>query len=315
MSKKLLLFPLFLAFFCWNLEAQTVEELKAQKAEKQAQVDALVGEIGGIQGKIDAMPGWRFSAVGTLGLNFSQFNDWLSTETPNTFSSTIGFSGGASANLIQEKYFWRNAGSLTLAKTKLDLDTTTDSIGSGSYETTADAFNISSLFGYRLNEKLAASTLAEYRTTFLSNFNDPGYLDIGVGLTWTPINDLVVVFHPLNYNIVFSSTDLTYESSLGCKIVADYAKSLPRGINWSTNLSAFVSYSDPNNLSNWTWINKFGATIWKGLGVGLDIGLRGNKQESFNAVLPSQPELKIADLSSDDNKLQTYWLLGFTYNL
>lgn len=315
MSKKLLLFPLFMAFFCFHLQAQTLEELKAEKAEKQAQVDALLGEIGGIQSKINALPGWRFSAVGTLGLNFSQFNDWLSTETPNTFSSTIGFSGGASANLIEDKYFWRNNGSLTLAKTRLDLDTTTDSIGSDKYETTADAFNISSLFGYRFNPKVAGSALAEYRTTFLSNFNSPGYLDIGIGATWTPINDLVVVFHPLNYNIIIANDDVTYESSLGCKIVADYAKSLPKGINWSSNLSAFISYSKPNDLSNWTWINKFGATLWKGLGIGLDVGLRSNKQESFNAILPSQPELKLEDLASDDNKLQTYWLLGFTYNL
>ncbi len=47
---------------------------------------------------------------------------------------------------------------------------------------------------------------------------------LGVGATWTPIKDLFVVIHPLNYNFVFSSGDAIFESSLGAKIVADYSK-------------------------------------------------------------------------------------------
>jgi hypothetical protein len=37
------------------------------------------------------------------------------------------------------------------------------------------------------------------------NLNDPGYLDLGAGVTWTPIKDLIVVIHPLNYHFIFSS--------------------------------------------------------------------------------------------------------------
>jgi hypothetical protein len=91
------------------------------------------------------------------------------------------------------------------------------------------------------------------------------------------------------------------------------------GIKWRSNLSAFLSYSDFNNFSNWTWINGFSANVWKGLGVGFELGLRSNKQESYNAKVAADmldPEVfNIDDLASDDNPLQTYWVLGFTYNL
>ena len=60
----------------------------------------------------------------------------------------------------------------------------------------------------------------------LNNFNDPGYLDVGVGATWTPIENLIVVIHPLNYNFVFADNDAIFESSLGAKIVADYTRQI-----------------------------------------------------------------------------------------
>ena len=302
----------------YNIDAQTPEELKAEKAELESEIKKLQGEVGAIQGKLDALPGWRTGALGTLGLNFSGFNDWLSAENQNSFSSTLGFSGNAYANLIQDKYFWRNSGNLNVAWTKLDIDTEDEN--DTDYEKSADAFNVSSLYGYKLSEKWAASALAEYRSTILNNFNNPGFLDIGVGATWTPINDLVVVFHPLNYNIVFADNDASFESSLGCKIVADYARSLPMGVAWKTNLSAFVSYSEPSDLSNWTWVNGVSTNIFKGLGVGFELGLRANKQESYNDFLNTNDNVtsdnfKIGDLESDDNPLQMYWILGFTYTL
>lgn len=306
MTKKLILFS-FLVFSISFLQAQTIEELKAQKAEKAAQAGALQAEADALQKQIDAFPGWKKGAAGTLGLNFSQFSKWLGSENPNTFTSTIGFAGGAFANLDQEKFFWRNGLNVVLSKTK--LATSEEEKKSAEYETSADALNITSLYGYKLNPKFAISGLGEYRTTVLSNFNNPGYIDVGVGATWTPISDLVVVVHPLNYNIVLSDGTFDYQSSLGAKVVADYTRKLANGIGWKTNLSAFISYEDPNELSNWTWVNGF-TTAYKGIGIGLDFGLRSNKQE-FNAFNANPDNLE----KLDDNPLQTYWVLGLSYNL
>lgn len=313
--------------------AQTTEEMqtmldekKAAVATKTAEVKALEGEIADIKNKLIVYPDWKIGASGTIGANFSQFDKWLGAGNPNAKMNNFGLTGGAFANLNQKKYFWRNGLNINVAKTKLIIDKEIDKDLPDSlqanFETTADAINLSSLFGYKLNDKWAISTLGEYRSTLLNNFNNPGYFDIGVGATWTPIKNMVVVFHPLNYNFVMAKDDVSYESSLGCKIVVDYNQALPMGVAWRTNLSAFVSYSDPNNYSNWTWVNGINFTAWKGIGVGFEFGLRKNKQESYNTFLAASgadPELVEIDTFEDqpdsDNPLQTYWLLGLTYTI
>ena len=92
MFKKLVFTSFILALLLVNAQAQTVEELKAQKAEKEAQISALQGEVGALKNQIATFPGWKFKAVGTLGLNFSQFNNWLSSDSPDTYTSSYGFS-------------------------------------------------------------------------------------------------------------------------------------------------------------------------------------------------------------------------------
>jgi hypothetical protein len=80
--------------------------------------------------------------------------------------------------------------------------------------------------------------------------------------------------------------------------VADYTKTIVQGLNWKSNLSAFLSYEN-QDFSNYTWVNTF-STAYKGIGIGLDVGLRNNKQEALAAGL-------------NDNPLQTYWVLGLSY--
>ncbi len=301
-----------LAFF-FSAQTQTVEELQAQKATKEQQLNALSSQVKDLNGQVEALkaelagltdkltpyPRWEVGALGTMGLNFSNFKNWLSKATPNTSATNIGLTLNGFANLQQKKYFWRNGGNLTLGWLKFDDKDKDDD--AGDFQVAADAFNLSSLFGYKLSEKFAISTLGEYRTSVLEGkFNNPGYLDLGAGATWTPLKDLVVVFHPLNYNIVFSDSDFDFQSSLGCKIVADYTRALTKGVAWKSNLSAFLSYKD-SDLHNWTWVNGFSTAV-KGIGVGLDIGLRSNKQEALAA-------------EKTDNPLQVYWLLGLSYAL
>lgn len=278
------------------LSAQTLEELNAMKAEKQAQAATLAGEIATIQGKIDALPGWRKGAFGTVGWNLSSFNNWVSKANPNSLAINIGGSFNAFANLIQEKYFWRNAGNIGLGWQKLDAEGN----GSGEYEQVTDFINLSSLFGRNITKSLAGSVLAEYRSTLLNNINNPGFLDIGTGFTWTPVSPLVVVIHPLNYNIIFAEDANDYQSSLGAKVVADFNKKIMNKVNFRSNLSGFYSYKGVD-LSNYTWVNSVAFNAFKGIGVGIEFGLRNNKQETTAAKAKKD--------------LQNYWLVGLTYNL
>ncbi|RXJ52526.1 DUF3078 domain-containing protein [Gelidibacter gilvus] len=291
--------------------AQTKEELQAQKSEKQAVADAAQAEANAIQAQIDALPGWKKGAFGVIGGSLSNFNNWYAQGAPNNSSGNIGINFNAFANKLEDKYFWRNSLTVNLAWVKLDdKDNPADN---DSFQPTSDVFNISSLYGQKLSDKWAASALGEYRTTILNNFNDPGYLDLGVGFTWTPVNDLIVVIHPLNYNFVFADNDAVFESSLGAKIMADYTRKMG-AIDFKSNLSAFFSYKG-SDLSNWTWTNNFSYTLWKNIGVGFDFALRSNKQEALNYALGQYngPIGSEPTFGTVDNDLQTYYTVGLTY--
>nr|WP_298923202.1 DUF3078 domain-containing protein [uncultured Allomuricauda sp.] len=307
---KKLLFTVGAFFLLISIKAQTEEELKSQIGPKKDSIAAIQGRVNALQSQLDALPGWKIGAFGTIGGSFSGFNNWFSQGIPNNNSGTIGFTVNAFANQQEEKFFWRNAANVNLNWVKLDdKDDPTDD---GGFRESTDVFNISSLYGRKLNDKFAISGLAEYRTTILSNFNDPGYLDLGVGATWTPIADLVVVIHPLNYNFVFSDEDTIFNSSLGAKIVADYTKQIG-AVSFKSNLSMFQSY-ESGDLSNWTWTNSFAYTLWKVIGVGFDFGLRNNKQETLNYIVNNAPTPDpTATFDTIDNELQTYWTLGLSY--
>ena len=305
--KKIVL-TLALAFVATVGFSQTEEELKGQLGAAKDSIAAIQGRADAIQGAIDALPGWKKGAFGTIGANLSSFNNWYGQGTPDLSSGNIGVTVNAFANLNEEKFFWRNSGNINLGWVK--FDDKNDDTDDDSFKQGTDVFNISSLYGRKLNEKWAISGLGEYRTTILNNFNDPGYLDLGVGATWTPIADLVVVIHPLNYNFVFSNNDAVFESSLGAKIVADYTRQIG-AVNFKSNLSMFQSYKS-GDLSNLTWINSFGYTLWNGIGLGFEFGLRDNKQEALNFALTDTPT---ETFDTVDNKLQTYFLVGLNYSL
>jgi hypothetical protein len=306
MKKFILALSLIIGFS--SLNAQTKDELKALQKEKNDSISVLKGKADAIQAEIDALPGWRLKATGTIGGSVSGFNNWYSKETPNSSVGNFGINLNAYADLMEDKFFWKNATNINIGWIKFDdKDDDTDS---EDYEVSTDVFSLSSLYGYKISKTFAVSALMEYRSTLVNNFNDPGFLDLGVGGTWTPISNLVVVIHPANYNFVFSSGDAQYDSTFGAKVVADYTKSFG-GLNLKSNLSVFMSY-EGSNYSNYTWTNSFSYTFWKSVGVGFDFGLRKNKQEALNYALDTDPD---ASFDSIDNDLQSYWLLGLNITL
>nr|WP_299071254.1 DUF3078 domain-containing protein [uncultured Allomuricauda sp.] len=306
---KKLLFTLTAFFILIAVKAQTEEELKALMAPKKDSIAAIQGRVNALQAQIDALPGWKLGAFGTIGGSLSNFSNWYAQGVPNNSSGNIGFTFNAYANLKEEKFFWRNA--LTTNFAWIKLDDKDDPDDDDSFTATTDVFNLSSLYGRNISKTWAASALLEYRTTVLNNFNDPGYLDVGIGFTWNPVTDLVVVIHPLNYNFVFADDDTIYESSTGAKIVADYTKKLG-AVNFKTNLSMFQSYKS-GDLSNWTWTNSFSYTLWKAIGVGFDFGLRNNKQEALDYSINTLGN-DTETFATLDNELQTYWTLGLSYS-
>lgn len=305
---KRILILMFLILGTSLSEAQTKEELEALKAEKKDSVDALQSKVDALQAEIDALPGWRLRATGTIGGSVSGFNNWYAKDKPNASVGNFGINVFGFADLIQDRFFWKNALNINIGWVKFDdKDDDTDS---NNYEVANDIINFSSLYGHKLSEKFAISGLMEYRSTLVNNFNDPGFLDLGVGGTWTPLSELVVVIHPANYNFVFSKGDSQYDSSFGAKVVADYTKNFG-DLNVKSNLSVFFSY-EGSELSNYTWTNSFSYTVWKSVGFGFDFGLRKNHQEALNFALSDDPD---ATFDTVDNDLQSFWLVGLNINL
>ena len=108
MNKKIFVFAILIMTISLGF-SQTKEELEAQKAEKQAEADKFQSEADAIQAQIDALPGWRVGAFGTIGGSLSNFNNWYAQGVPNNESGNIGFTVNAFANLIEDKFFWRNS--------------------------------------------------------------------------------------------------------------------------------------------------------------------------------------------------------------
>ncbi len=320
--KNVFYFILLLVLTTGGLQAQTIEELKAKKAElmeaqgvKQAEADAFNGDIADLGKQIELLSGWQTGLSGLLGLNFGSSNNWQANANRNSSSSTLTLGVNAYANNIKEKSFWRNTLTSNVSWQGLDNDTK-DNVDGGDFleNRNGDVLIASSLYGLRLTPDLAATALGDLNTSVF-NFLSPGTADIGVGATWTPssIPNLVVVAHPLTYHWAFSGFEgVESQAALGAKLKATYSLELPGGVAWSSNLGMFLPYSnektmisflDDDNmpqmseegLFEYTWINSFNiADLWKGVGLGFTVGIRNAGFE--------YPE-----------GLQTYTALGLTY--
>jgi len=318
------LFVLLFAIACtgFGLQAQTIDELKAQKAtldaqraEAQATADGFAGDIDGLQKQIDLLSGWRKGLAGNLGFGLAEFSNWAAAANPNSSTSGFNLNLTGFANKLTDKTLWNNK--LIIQEGFQKVNTAGIDGGPGLFDKAnhaVDLLNFASLYGYRFHPKLAATALGEFNSS-IRNFLEPGVLDIGVGVTWTPSSNLVVVVHPLNYHVAFSGIgeDPVTAGSLGAKIRADYTNSYNIGgrvFNLSSTLTSFLPYGAAGTLTNpefpldptqnvgpfeYTWINNVSFELWRGIGVGVGFGLRG-------------AEFETADT-------QNFYNLGLTYNL
>ncbi len=335
MMKKLFLLTLtVLTFGFASAQDMTLEEMKAQKAElaatidaSQATINATQAELDALQKKINMLSGWMTGLSGVVGLNFGGSNQWAAAPNPTASSKAIAIGVTGYANRDQEKYFWNNKLIINKAWQRVDVTEADESRTGNLFDFgTVDILNISSLFGYKLSDKIAISALGELNTS-LGNFLEPGTFDFGVGVTWTPIPNLVVVIHPLNYHIAWSADgDTDSQGAVGAKIRADYQDDFMisgRKIAWSSTFTTFIPYTGGDNpvpsydkfgtpittlvdglpvavtrdagLFEYTWLNTFSFQVWKGIGVGATFGIRD------------------ADFEFQD--LQTFYTLGLTYTL
>ncbi len=299
-------------FFSYSQELKTLKDslqLKKIAYTKQKQkLNQLQKEMSEIENKINFLKGFVLNAIGTIGVDFSKSTNWYANSRPNLYSEHIITTFNISAKLERKKIFWNNASTVNLGWKKIDdIDTPTKE--DIKYENKTDEFKLSSLFGYKLKHNFSISSLAEYRTTLIENFNDPSFLNIGIGSTWTR-KKITITINPLDGNIIFSKNKpaKNYKSSLGGKLAINFSPTFNR-IKLISNFTSFISYKS-SDYSEWTWANVIQYPIWRKLGLGVNFNLRQNKQQVFN-----NPTTKFKSLKDTENTLQTFWLFGLSYSI
>ncbi len=264
-------------------------ELEAQRAEQQAEADAFNGEISDLASQIEILSGWNRGFSGAIGFDFSKSTGWVANPNPDASSSSLNLNMTGFANRKGNDFFWNNKGIIAKSWQDVDLSKADGSMDDdGLFDnSTVDIVNLSSLYGKNLSDNFAISALGELNTS-LENFFNPGTFDIGVGGTWLPAPNLVVVIHPLNYHVAFSGVDgVSSRGSIGTKLRADYTRSVDVGgkpLNWSSTLTSFIPYGGADEgqptLFEYTWLNTFSYELYKGLGLGINFGIRNAEFES-----------------------------------
>lgn len=299
MKKYLILLAAICGSYCIG-HSQSLEELQGMQAEKtaaadelQAQVDAIRSEADGLQTQIDRLSGWRKGVNGLIGFDFNKSDGWIANPNPEASSSSLNLGVNAFMLKDNEKSFWHNKGLLNKAWQDVDL---AEKDEAGLFDNgTVDILNLSSLAGYKIAETFALSGQAELNTS-LGNFLEPGTLDLGVGATWLPIDNMTVVIHPFNYRYAFAKGAVESSGAVGAKVRVDYTKEFDvsgRTVAWSSTLTSFLPYGDTkqtislddgstyeSSLNELTWLNTFAFEVWNGIGVGLTYGIRNAKFES-----------------------------------
>jgi len=315
-------------------------------SDKAATLDALQGEIDALNKQIAEFPGWKIGGVGTLGFNALGNSNWYAIGTPNSGNSALGVGFNGFANQDQEKYFWRNGLLINLSRAVTKVDRLNDAEAPTIALT--NGIDLTSLFGYKIAPKWAISAEGKWASSLLEflpdpgnnplndkygfALNKPGVATLSAGVTWTPIADLVVVIHPLGYQKNWPGDLL---SSPGAKIGASYAAEIIPGVSWSSNLTAFVPYSngdgfvnhkyaedqdafmvpyETGDLVNWEWINGFSTSIFNGLGVSFNLGLKQHQQQAdFGRLVANAGDEAASELGENPIQLNYNLGLGYTF--
>ncbi|KFF22321.1 DUF3078 domain-containing protein [Chryseobacterium sp. JM1] len=261
----------------------------------------------------DTVKAWSIQGQNTLMLNQAAFSNWVGGGANN-----VGWLAGVNYNLTYEKGkdLWENIIILGYGQNN------TKGIGT---RKTQDVINISTNYGREFAKNWYLSggigLISQFAGGYedgnnpdakkISNFMAPGYLNVGVGVTYRPNDNFTATLRPANARVTFVldealQTAGTYglknngDSSLfqfGFLGTAIYKVKIMDNINLTNTASVFSNYLDkPDHLV---------------LGYSGILNMKINKFISTNITL---------DLMYDHNQIQKTQLkqtlgVGFAYNI
>ena len=290
MKKFLLILSIFMGIY-----ASAQEELKK---------DSIV---------VDTVKYWSVLGKNTLMINQAAFSNWVGGGANN-----VGWLAGANYNITYEKDkdLWENIIILGYGQN--------DTKGLG-IRKTQDVINVSTNYGRKFSKSWYLSLGAGFQSQFapgyedgnnpeakkISNFMAPGYLNVGMGLTYRPNDDITVTLRPTNARWTFVlDKELQLAGNYGLKSdgatsllqfgflgTAMYKLKIMEDVHLTNTASVFSNYLDhPDRL-----VLAYGALL----------NLKVNKYISSNISL---------DLLYDHNQIEKTQLkqtlgIGFAYTL
>lgn len=244
---------------------------------------------------VDTTEGWNIK--GTLSLNIAQssFTNWAAGGE-NSLSGNILF--GGQANYKMNKSIWENM-----------LLTTYGTIRKGNdFNKTDDRIELNSKYGYQAfkNDKWYLSAILNFKTQYtpgyanegdsikVSNFMAPGYVNLGLGFDWKPVDYFSVNFAPLDAKMIFVTDQYlanrgdygvdpavidtagniitpgkNMKFKFGAYIRAEFNKEIFKNVNLFTTLDLFSNYlENPGNIDvNWEMIITLKINEWLAAGI------------------------------------------------
>jgi len=277
----------------------SAKDLVKQEIENyQSVLDSLNKQLAEIKKSEITYPHWKMKVGAIGGLDLNNFSNWANRGADvNSSAASITLGGSAKADLIGKHSFWRNRGRLLIGWQRFDR-------GEGEetqVQKTADILQIGSHYGRNIIDGLAMSVLSEWESNLIDQTINPSYLDMSLGLTWTPNDYFSSVIHPVNYELALAEED-QFESSLGAKLVFEYNQQVDQYVNLASSFSGFLSYEEIEILSNYTWTNRLNVKLIKSLGLAMEYALRMSQQETVAIGL-------------NDDHVQSYFLMGLSFEI
>ncbi len=212
----------------------------------------------------------------TMGGNFGLlFNQVAQTNWSAGGDNLVGLNLqlNYSADYLKDRRLWDN---------RLELEYGFNKTKSDGTKKTADNIYLSSIYGYEIAKNLYFSGTFLFTTqfangydylgagntddVFISTFMAPGYLNVGVGITWTPKPWFKATINPASYRGIFVlNEELSdagqfgvhpgdrYRTEFGANILLELNKNLTSNINLYSRLNLYSNYlEDAQNVDvNW----------------------------------------------------------------
>ena len=255
---------------------------------------------------------WKSSGAAGLSLSQASFSNWNAGGDPAiavnaSFNYSLDYNDGSN--------LWTNRLELAYGINRTSTDGT---------RKTNDKIYLSSNYGRLIARKLYAGATATFNTQFakgydykvssteyISDFMAPGYLSVGLGLTYTPTAWLTVIVSPATYRATFVCNDRLSDAGafgvksghrvlneFGANIRAEAKTTLWKKLSLYSRLELYSNYlHNPQNIDiNWDIQPDYALTGW--LTANLYVNMIYDDDILFGktADTPGSPRLQIKEV-------------------